>query len=211
MKCFCNISARRASAAKASRSGLTLVEMMITMSIFFMLMAGLIAVQFFGMRQDQLIESKLGASDQSRKAFDVMTLEIRKSKVFRVGNGTQSTFTPVPNGTGQQGTAIQLSFSTDTNSYVRYYFETNNARLCRIQSGVTGYRIIANDLTNQMNFRAVDYTGTNLVTDITYKYVICVALHFKQYQYPLTQVGPGYLYDYYKLEFKVTPHCPDGA
>jgi len=62
-----------------------------------------------------------------------------------------------------------------------------------------------------MDFRALDYTGTNLVYDITYKYVIAVALHFRQYQYPLTQVGPGALYDYYKLEFKVTPHCPDGA
>ena len=201
----------RAPVQRSLRSGLTLVEMMVTMSIFFMLMAALITVQFFGMRQDQLIESKLGASDQSRKAFDVMTLEIRKAKVFRVGNGTLSAFTPKANGTAQQGTAIQLSFTTDTNSYVRYYFETNNARLCRLQSGVAGFKVIAQDLTNQMDFRALDYTGTNLVYDITYKYVIAVALHFRQYQYPLTQVGPGALYDYYKLEFKVTPHCPDGA
>jgi type II secretory pathway pseudopilin PulG len=211
MKSFRHKSARRFRAADARCTGQTLVEMMITMSIFCWLMAGLIAVQFFGMRQDQLIESKLGASDQSRKAFDQMTLEIRKAKLFRIGNGSQTTFTPIPNGTGQQGTAVQLNFSTDTNSYVRYYFETNNARLCRIASGVGGYKIIAQDLTNEMSFRAVNYTGTNLVTDITYKYVICVALHFKQYQYPLTQVGPGYLYDYYKIEFKVTPHCPDGA
>ena len=211
MNFFPNSSELGAPVQRRLRSGLTLVEMMVTMSIFFMLMAALITVQFFGMRQDQLIESKLGASDQSRKAFDVMTLEIRKAKVFRVGNGTLSTFTPKANGTAQQGTAIQLSFTTDTNSYVRYYFETNNARLCRLQSGVAGFKVIAQDLTNQMDFRALDYTGTNLVYDITYKYVIAVALHFRQYQYPLTQVGPGALYDYYKLEFKVTPHCPDGA
>jgi hypothetical protein len=61
-----------------------------------------------------------------------------------------------------------------------------------------------------MYFRAEDYLG-KVKTDLSYKYVIRVVMEFCQYQYPLTRVGPGYYYDYYKMEFKITPHCPDGA
>ncbi len=70
--------------------------------------------------------------------------------------------------------------------------------------------VIAQNLTNRMFFRAEDYLG-NIKTDLSYKYVVHIVMEFYQYQYPLTKVGPGYYYDYYKMEFKITPHCPDGA
>jgi prepilin-type N-terminal cleavage/methylation domain-containing protein len=196
----------------ARRSGMTLVEMMITASLASLLLLGLITTMVFILRQNQLVESKMGANDQSRQAFDRMTLEIRKSKIFRIGDGTESSFAARSNGLPQIGNALQLSFTTDTNNYVRYFFQTDEARLCRLQSGVSGFTVVADGLTNEMFFQAESYLGgTNIVTDITYKHVIRTALHFKQFQYPLTQVGPGKFYDYYKMEFRVTPHNPDGA
>lgn len=197
------------SRALHGKRALTLVEMMVTMGLFGLAVSGLIALHLFGLRQDQLVQSKLGSSDQSRRALDRLTSEIRAAKLWRVGNGTASSFAPIPNGTPQQGTSVQISLSTDTNHWIRYYFDTNQNELRRTTSA-GGVRVIARSLTNNMFFRAEDYLG-NVKTDLSYKYVVRVMLEFYEYQYPLTQVGPGHYYDFYKMEFRITPHCPDGA
>ena len=48
---------------------LTLVEMMITMGVFGYVILALVYGQILGLRQDELVESKLGASDQARREF----------------------------------------------------------------------------------------------------------------------------------------------
>jgi hypothetical protein len=187
----------------------TLVEMVTTMGVFSLVVLALLSAQIFGLRQDQLVISKLGASDQSRLGFDKLALDIRSAKLWGVGNGSATTFTPIANGSPQQGTALQLSFTTDTNQFVRYYFDTTKCQLCRVQSGVATKKVIAQYLTNSMYFKAERYDGTTQ-TDLNHKGVINVMLQFYQYQYPVTKVGPNYYYDFYKLEFRVTPHVPDG-
>lgn len=193
-----------------ARRALTLVEMMVAMSVFSLVVIGMISAHLFGLRQDGLVNSKLGANDESRRALNRLTGDIRAAKLWRVGTGTETSFSPMTNGTAQQGNALQLSFTTDTNSYVRYFFDANNNQLCRTVSGSSGHTVVARYLTNNMFFRAEDYLG-NLKTDLSYKYVVRVFMEFHQFSYPLTRVGPGYLYDRYKMEFKITPHCPDGA
>ena len=194
------------------RQALTLVEMMITMSIFGMVVAGFISLQLFGLSQSQLVESKLGASDQSRKLLERMGWEIRSAKGWEVGNVSGTTFTEVPNGQLLRGTALKIfPYSNNTNTFVQYYFNTNARTLLRKQSGVAAVKLVAGELTNNMRFQAEDYRGsvlTNADDSRIWRNCIRVMMEFAQYQYPLTQVGPGYLYDYYKLEYKVAPHCP---
>jgi prepilin-type N-terminal cleavage/methylation domain-containing protein len=191
------------------QSALTLVEMMISMSIFGMVVLGFIVLQLFGMRQNQLVESKLGANDQSRKLLEKMGLEIRSSKRWEVGNVSGASFVEVPDGQPQRGTGIRIFGSSDTNSYIQYYFNTNARTLLRLQTGVAGTKLVAEDLTNNMAFQAEDYRGVVQTAGTgLWRNCIRVILEFAQYQYPLTQVGYGCLYDYYKVEFKVSPHCP---
>lgn len=188
---------------------------MISMSIFSMAMLGLIALHLFGQRQDQLVQSKLGASDQSRRAFDRLTEDIRAAKIWNIGNGSFATFTAITNGTAQQGNAVRLQLTTDPTKFVVYYFDTSERKLYRQHSGspLPARALIASGLTNatanSMSFRAENYRGV-MQTDLTHKGVVNVLLEFAEYQYPITQVGPGLKYDYYKIEFKVTPHVPDG-
>src|SRR5215813_10061141 len=124
----------------APEAGLTMVEMMVTIAIFVMLVTAFISANIFGLRYDQLVCSKLGASEQSRRSFEKLTSDIRASKIWRIGSGTQTTFKPVSNASLMIGNALQLSLTTDTNVYVRYWFDTNgptsqpNGRLCRITS-----------------------------------------------------------------------------
>ena len=199
----------------------TLAEMMIAVFIFVFMVLGVIYVWMFGMRYDQLALSKLGASDKSRMSFDLLTGDIRAAKWWKVGTGNDTSFTACGNATNQIGNAIKLSSSADTNStaFIIYYFDTNACQLCRLSNGLPAIQIIANSLTNSgtlgngttntsMTFHAEKYDGT-LAQDWQYKYAIVTTMEFCQYQYPLTKVGPGYYYNYYRIQLKAASHCPN--
>jgi hypothetical protein len=75
---------------------------------------------------------------------------------------------------------------------------------------------LASNLVNWLgggySFAVQDYNGnpaTNDIDSTSYKRVIHTKLQFCQFQYPLTDVGTNGLYDYYKIEFRVTPHLPE--
>lgn len=197
---MCNLNGGR-------ERGFTLIEMMTTSAIFSMVILAAMYTQIFGMKQDELIQSKLGASDASRNGFGVMALDVRSSKIWSVGNMSGTNFTALTNGTPQLGTAIKLNLTEDPNFYIQYYFDTNRGVLYRQHSGQAS-SLIASNLTGTLFFQAEDYRGTPQTT-FTSKCVIHVMLQFAQYQYPKVIVGAGYLYDYYKMEFRLTPHIPD--
>ncbi|HWY30975.1 MAG TPA: prepilin-type N-terminal cleavage/methylation domain-containing protein [Candidatus Acidoferrum sp.] len=202
----------------ATQAGLTMVEMMVTVAIFVMVVTAFISANIFGLRYDQLVCSKLGASEQSRRSFEDLTSDIRASKIWRIGSGSQTTFNAVSNATLMVGNALQLNLTTDTNVFVRYYFDTNgpttqpNGRLCRITSAGQ-FTVCAQYLTNasgtSMVFQAQNYLGTGVLSDYQYKYVIDTLMEFYQYQFPKTVVGPGYYYDYYRIDLKAASHSPN--
>lgn len=204
---------QRSPAAPANRArreaGLTLSEMMVSSAVFSLTVLGLVYCQMFGMRQDQLVQSKIGASEQARLSFNEMANHIRAAKIWQVGWGDLHSFTGIPLGTNQRGNALMISLTTDTNSYYLYYFDTNTSELYRGHSGSAARVRLAEHLTNTMYFQAQNYRGDNQ-TDLTHKGVINVVMQFCQYQYPITRIGPGCFYDYYKMELRLTPHVPDG-
>jgi prepilin-type N-terminal cleavage/methylation domain-containing protein len=201
---------KHAAGKRAQRqAGLTLPEMMVASAVFSLTVVGFVYCQLFGMRQDQLVNSKIGASENVRLSFNQLANDIRAAKIWQIGNGNLSSFTGIPLGTNQQGNALKLSMTTDTNQYYLYYFNTNKCWLLRGHSGSTNVTCLAEHLTNTMYFQAQNYHGDKQ-TDLTHKGVINVVMQFCQYQYPITKVGPGYFYDYYKMELRVTPHTPDG-
>jgi Tfp pilus assembly protein PilW len=203
---------RPASARR--RRAMTLAEMLVTMGIFSLVVIGMVYVQMFIMKYDEMTCSQIGASEMSRMSFNDLVSDIRSSWTWAVGTGNQTSFTPAPNSSPQEGNALQLSTTQNTNNFVRYFFTTNataavtNFSLCRMTNGMSSCTVIAQNLTNNFYtnmFVAEDYLG-NMLTTYRYKYVIHVTLEFCQYQYPLTKVGPGYYYDDYKMEFRVASH-----
>ena len=202
---------RQGAAGRRARrqAGLTLPEIMVASAVFSLTVIGFVYCQLFGMRQDQWVNSKIGASDQARLSFNDLANDIRAAKIWQIGNGDLSSFTGIPLGTNQHGNALKLSMTTDTNKYYLYYFNTNKRWLLRGHSGSPNVTCLAQYLTNTMYFQAQNYRGDNQTT-LTHKGVIDVMMQFCQYQYPITRIGPGYFYDYYKMELRVTPHAPDG-
>ena len=200
---------KSAATEGARRAAFTLPEVMVVSALFGLMVAGSVYCQMFGMRQDQWVNSKIGASEMARLGFNDLANDIRSAKVWDIGNGNLNSFTAIPLGDNQRGNAIKLSMTTDTNQYYMYFFDTNACRLYRGHSGSTTRTCVAQSLTNTMYFQAQTYRGDNQ-TDLTHKAVINVVMQFCQYQYPITKIGPGCLYDYYKMELRLTPHTPDG-
>jgi hypothetical protein len=181
----------------------TLVETVVCMGVFGLVVVAFVYAQMFGFRYDQMTNAKMGASDEARRSFGLLANDIESAKLWRVGSGSASAFAPCGNGSNQIGNTIQLSPSTDTNRYIRYFFDSTNKTLSRFDSSTASTRLIADNLTNTFTFRAEDYLGAP-VTNLQYKYLIHVLLEFSQRTYPKA-------WDYYKIDFRLTPHCPDGA
>lgn len=194
--------------------GTTLVEMMITMGIFTFCLAAMVSAYIFGLRQDKLVQSKLGASDESRRSFQRVAYDIRSANSHAVGNySSAGVFAPIVNGNAQVGNAVRIFLSAASTNNIIYYFDTNGAAgtwtLKRTHSGETVPIVIATNLQNSCVFSVEDYTGAGQTT-MQDKDVIHFTLDFCQFQYPLTHVGPSYYYDRYVVDFRATPHVPGG-
>ena len=197
----------------------TLVEMMFASAILMMVVGALLAAHMIGLREYQLVDSKAGASDTSRTVLNQLPADIRSAKMWKIGNGDSSSFTLIASGSAQQGTALRL-FTTTNNStpYVQYYFDlsasnSSNGKLMRFTSDNQTPVCLASNLVNWLgggySFAAEDYRGVTATDATAYKNVIHTRLQFCKYLYPLTTVGTNQLYDYYKLEFRATPHLPE--
>jgi hypothetical protein len=112
---------------------MTLPELMINVCLFSIAVLALVTVNLFGLFQDELVNSSLGASDEARVNFNQMLDEIRAGKNVQIGYGNYSNFVAIGSG-AQQGDTIQIIPSTNTIAtsvtnvypfYIYYYFLTN--------------------------------------------------------------------------------------
>jgi hypothetical protein len=214
--------ARRARRTRA----FTLAEMMVAVAVFVLMVLGIVFTWLFCLQWDELVCSKLGASEMTRMSFDQLLGDIRSAKWWKIGaaanNGTTVTFTGCTNQMNQNGNGLKVSLSSNTNSpaYAIYYFDTNACQLCYWSNGMATVSILVQNLTNSgtlgdgttntsMSFQAQQFNGATNALDWTYKYLIVTTMEFCQYQYPLTHVGPGYYYNYYRVQLKAASHCPN--
>jgi prepilin-type N-terminal cleavage/methylation domain-containing protein len=209
-----------AQPAQSRRRGMTLIEMMFTMAVLTVVIGGVMSANFLGFREDSLMESKAGANETARRDINQMVYDIRGAKGFDIGTMSGTNFTAITNGT-MQGAGLKLyciiittNAAIDPNRYLLYYFDTsqsanNNGMLWRYNSTNGVATIVASNLINTLNFTAENYLGQTQSVR-TYKSVIHATLQFCQFQYPLTSVGTNGLFDYYRIDCRVTPHIPDG-
>lgn len=181
----------------------TLPEMMIALSILTLVLAGIISSHLFGIRMLEITKAKLGASDEARSAISKLISEIRSAKRIQIGTGDLTGFSEVADGLPQQGSAVQIYGTTNTNFYARYYWDAGDKKLKRTANGNPAVAIIAQSITNTLVFTAEDFAG-NLITNNQNNSVIGLLLQFYQIQYPVIPIGPGNYYDFYQLRTRVT-------
>jgi prepilin-type N-terminal cleavage/methylation domain-containing protein len=187
----------------AAGRAFTLPEIIIVMAIFSLVIAGLISAQIFGMRMLTISETKLSATATGRRALNAVRDEIRAGKILVVGNGNNSTFTPIADNTPQIGNALQIHPTTNTTNFVRYYLDPAEERLKRVVSGSSNIQVVANFVTNELPFAVEDFRG-NVLTRNRNNRVIRLNLEFYQWGFPIASAGSGGMYDYYHLQTRIS-------
>ena len=186
-----------------ARSAFTLVESLVVTAIMVLALGASLVAHFTGLRMHELVKSKIGASEDARKAINLLSTEIRSAKIIRVGTGSAEGFVEVADDQLQQGNALQVHPTTNLNSYIRYYLDRSDNRLKRSVNGSNVTTVVASFITNNLVFRSQDAFGHTLTNNQNNR-VIDMQLEFYQIQYPIVRIGPGNYYDYYKLSTKIT-------
>jgi prepilin-type N-terminal cleavage/methylation domain-containing protein len=181
----------------------TLSELMVTMAVFTILMAGLMASHLMGLRMRKTTDTKLSATANARRALNDIRNEVRTAKMLSVGTGTKSTFTAVPTLSQQVGNALQIYATTNSNIFVRYYMDASEEALMRVTSSDTTPRQVAGNITNQLVFAAEDFKG-NVLTNNQNNRVIRMMLEFYQKEYTLAKGPDRGVYDYYRVQTRIT-------
>ena len=173
------------------------------MAVLLLIFAGVFSSHLLGLKLNELTRSKLTASDAARNTISRMVDDIRAAKMIQVGSGSPTTFNAIANGTVQQGSALRIYPSTNTNSFVVYYLDSTDSKLKRGTNGSNSPKVIAQFITNSVVFTSENYSGT-ILTESQNNRVIGLNLQFYQIQYPIATVGQGGLYDFYQLRTKIT-------
>jgi len=181
-------------------SAFTLPEILIAMTVLGLVVAGILAANLFGMRMVQANETKLNATEWSRNTFGKITDQIHTCNSISILNvDTNGNFTGMLPGEAQQGNALQIYPSTNTDSFTMYFVNLSDEtfRQTVATPGGTNTVILADSVTNVIIFSAQDFSG-NVLTNNQNNQVIHLTLDFYQ---PTSYMQNSY---YYQLETSVT-------
>lgn len=176
--------------------GFTLAELMIAMTIFLLLLGGILFGNIFGLRMFQMTETKLNMTKWARETREQLTDDIRGCNQLQVGNLTNGIFVALLDGEPQQGNGLLVYPTTDTNNFVLYFLNAADQTLRLAGSQTNSTTILAGSITNSLPFSAQDRTGTLLTNNLNTR-VIHMVLEFFQ---PARFMQGA---EYYKLETSV--------
>ena len=198
MKVHLRFPGSHQSTPTKSTAAFTLAELLVAVSVFLLLVAGILTAHVFGLKMEKTVETKLNASNGARNALGKITDEIRTCTSVWIGNvSTNGEFTALLDGVSQTGSGLLIQPTTNAANFIVYFVDPIDNSFRRTTSTPGTTAIIAQTVTNTMVFRAQDYLG-NVLTNSQNNRVIHLTLEFYQPQ-PLLPVP-----DYYKLETSVT-------
>jgi hypothetical protein len=193
----------KAAAAPRHCLGMTLPEIMISMTLMVLVMGTVIGSNIIGMRIFQLSKAKLGASDEARASISHLLDEIRSCKTVDVGNGGPGSFVEITDGNTMRGGAIRLFSTTNSSPYIIYYRNNALNTISRYDSATGLEQVILNAVTNTLVFTSETYAGT-VLTNSQNNRVIGIQFQFNQLLSPTVAIGNGGLFDYYNIRSKIT-------
>lgn len=187
----------RPAAGPDGSGAFTLPELLVALTIFTFLVAGIVAANIFGLRLFQVAQNGMGFSDYTRASVERMTDDIRTCNSTLVGTVTNGTFTGVVNGEPQSGSALMVYPTTNLASYTLYFANPADQSFRRTSTADGTTMIMARSVTNRVLFTAEDYFG-NVLTNNQANRVVHLNLEFFQPR------GTRATADSYKFETAVT-------
>lgn len=149
---------------KARRAGYTLTEVMVATALFGLLIIGLLACHFAGLRFTQFIQPRLLNAQYNRQTISQLIEEVRSANSVQVGTGTVSSFTAAGPTSQQAGNALRIYPTTNLTQFIYYYHDSSTLNVGKIPLGSTNANIIATSVTNDCIFRMEDFMG-NMLTN----------------------------------------------
>ena len=177
----------------------TLPEILIALTVFLFVIAGIIAANLFGLKMFQTNQTKLNATAWSRNVFGKIGNQIRSCNSFSILNvTTNGLFQGLLPGEPQQGNAIEIQPDANTNDAIYYFVDSldETFRQMDVTSAGTNTLILADSVTNAIVFSAQDFSG-DILTNSDDR-LVHIVLEFYQ---PGSAVQDPY---YYKLETGIT-------
>ena len=162
-------SSRRNAAPRPSRcdgaparrvGGFTLPELLIAVSVFILLIGGLISAHIFGLSLFQITETKLNATAATRQTMGKMAEEIQTCKSTLVGNVTNGVFEALLDGQTQQGTGLLIHPTTNKASYIVYFVNPSDQTFRRTTSRPGTATILPNQSPTPWSFAGRITWGT---------------------------------------------------
>ena len=101
--------------------GFTLPELLISITVFSLLVIGIVFANLYGLSMFHITETTLNATDDARKTIGKMTQEIRACKTVLVGNVKNGVFVAQLDGEAQQGAGLLIHPTTNNANYVIYF------------------------------------------------------------------------------------------
>lgn len=167
------------------------------MTVFLLVVGGIVSANLFGLRMFQITETKLNVTTWSRQTIEQITGEIHACNSLSILTiDTNGNSTGLLDGETQQGNALQIYPTANTNNYIVYFVNLADQTFRRTDQS-SNTVILADSVTNTIAFSAQDFSG-NVLTNIQNNQVIHLTLEF--YQPERFMQGA----DYYKLETAVT-------
>ncbi|MGB9601814.1 MAG: PulJ/GspJ family protein [Verrucomicrobiia bacterium] len=184
-------------------AGMTLPEVNITLAVFAIVMMGFAGLYMFSVKMNYISMVKLGASDEARSLISRLSADLREAGDVKVGEGDATSFNEAPIGQQMRGGAIMIyPIKTNTNQWIRYYYEPDDLTIRRISSDVFEPRVIVEGITNQNIFTLETFNG-QVLTNYNNKRVIGVTLQFCKLYFPSATIGPGSLFDFYQVRVRI--------
>jgi len=193
----------RCRRALSPTGGFTLPELLTAVTIFTIVVAGIVFAHLYGLSMFRYTETKLYTTDHVRATIARMADEIRACTKTSICTVTTNDFVSLLDGERQEGAALLIYPTTSTSNYIAYFVNPADATFRRTTSLPDSAVILARSVTNALVFNAQDYLG-NVLTNLSQNYrVIHVGLEFYQ-PARFRQTA-----DYYKLETSVTRRALD--
>jgi prepilin-type N-terminal cleavage/methylation domain-containing protein len=189
--------------------GFTLAEVLMAVTILVFVFAAIISVNLWGLAMNQRSQIWLNTSDDTRHSMEMLHEDVRTASTIYVGTGSLAGFTNVGATNVQAGNALLLYASTNTNSWVLYYYDSTTNTLFRTNwdgTAVGDFKMVsANPITNDNYiFTMQDYLG-NILTNATPYPVVAIYLSFTKLQNPQIVIEPGSPVDFYQINTKIAP------
>ena len=195
------MNSRAARLSPSRRDAFTITELMVTMSLCVLISAAVAASHLFGARMTELTQTKINTSDNAVQLMRLLGSDIRNAREVSVGTGSSSSFVAVPVNSPQRGNALEVYPTDDPNIFVRYYRNSTDNTLTRIDEDGSATRL-AIGVTNATVFTMENCAGA-VLNDRQRNSVIGIDLCFNRLENPDVPLGPQHYYKSYRFRTRI--------